>query len=410
MKHLFLILICSSVFLSGKAQLSWEVCQEKAKQNYPAIKQYGLIEKSKEYSIASINKAWLPQFLLTGKASYQSDVTSIPMSTIQLPKDQYQVSLELNQTIWDGGVSKAQRKDIKASSEVEQQRLNVDLYNLEERINQLFFGILLLDEQLEQNHLLLDILDKNYQTVGSYLNHGIANQADLDAVRVEQLNAKQKQTHLLSSRQAYLTMLSAMIGEEVNSLIKPELMGEVDSRQINRPELELFDYQSLMYESKKDLIESATMPRLSLFVQGGYGKPGLNMLASDFDTYYIGGVSLSWNISSFYTKKNDLRKIDISRSHVDIQRETFLYNLNLNIIQENEDIKRLRELKRDDEEIIRLRENIRLATEAKVANGTSTVTDLMRELNQESIARQSKAAHEIELLMAIYKLKNTTNN
>jgi hypothetical protein len=145
-------------------------------------------------------------------------------------------------------------------------------------------------------------------------------------------------------------------------------------------------------------------------LQGGYGRPGVNMLSDKFDPFYIGGVRLSWNFGALYTQKNDLQKIEINKNTVDTQKELFLYNIGLVVSRENQEIERLRNLMQDDDEIISLRENIRKATEAKMANGTATVTDLMRELTHENLARQTKATHEIDLLVAIYNLKNTTNN
>jgi len=152
------------------------------------------------------------------------------------------------------------------------------------------------------------------------------------------------------------------------------------------------------------------MPRLGLFIEGGIGRPGLNMLSNSWDPFYIGGIRLNWNFSSLYTKNNDLHKIEINKNTVDTQRELFLYNIRLTENSQNADIKRIRDLMKQDDEIIALRENIRKSMEAKVANGTGTVTDLMREMTQENLARQTKVAHEIDLLTAIYNLKNTRNN
>ena len=287
------------------------------------------------------------------------------------------------------------------------------MYALEDRVNQMYFGILLFNTRLEQNRIFREELERNRRTVSEYLNNGIANQADLDAVRVEQLNAEQTQTQLQATRTAYLEMLSIMIGKSIDPgtvFMKPNADWSALSPTVNRPELSLFDAQKDFFDSQKAVIKSSYMPKLGVFIQGGIGRPGLNMLLNKWDPFYIGGIRLSWNFSSLYTKDNDLRKIEINKNTVDTQRELFLYNIRLTENRQNADITRIRDLMKQDDEIITLRENIRKAAEAKVANGTGTVTDLMREMTLEDLARQSKAAHEIDLLTAIYNLKNTRNN
>ena len=411
-----LILLCG--YLSIHAQLTLDDCQKKARENYPVIKRYDLIEQSKHYNLSNAVKGYLPQIQVNAKATYQSEVVSFPIqlpgiTVPTVPKDQYQAVVDVSQVVWDGGMIRSQKQVIQAASEIESRQLEVEMYALEDRVNQLFFGILLFDARLEQNRMFWEELERNHKTVSDYMKNGIANQADLDAVRVEQLNAEQTQTQLQSTRAAYLEMLSYMIGEPIDKtavFAKPDAVLPLLSSTSNRPELLLFDAQKELFDSQKSVIKSSYMPRLGVFIQGGVGRPGLNMLSNSLDPFYIGGVRLSWNFSSLYSKNNDLRKIEINKNTVDTQQELFLYNIRLTENRQNEDIKRIRDLMKQDDEIIALRENIRRAAEAKMANGTGTVTDLMREMTQEDLSRQSKAAHEIDLLIAIYNLKNTRNN
>ncbi|MDD6209490.1 MAG: TolC family protein [Bacteroidales bacterium] len=398
------------------AQLTVETCQQKARENYPLIKRYELIGKSKEYNLTNAARGYLPQVALSAKATYQSEVTEIPvklpgLEIDGLSKDQYQAVVEVNQAIWDGGVINKQKKITKASSAVEEKQLEVDLYTLNERVNDLFFGILLLNEQLKQNALLQDELKRNYAEVASYIINGIANQADLDAVKVNQLNAIQKQTELEALRTAYQEMLSVMIGEMVKSddLLKPALREDIDM-QINRPELYLMDAQYNQFEVQKSMLTAKNLPKLGAFVQGGIGNPGLNMLKNEFSPYYIAGLKLSWNFGGLYTKKNDRRLLETNQSNIDVQRETFLFNTGLQLTQQNNEVEKIRKLMQNDDEIIRLRENIRKASEVKVRNGTLTVTDMLRDITAEDQARQDKLLHEVQLLMTIYEIKNTTNN
>ena len=380
------------------AQLTLEGCQHSAQTNYPLVRQYGLIEKAREYNLENAGKGYLPQFTLSGKATYQSDVTKLPVDIPgidmkSMPKDQYQVMLEVSQNIWDGG-------DIRSKKQLT-------------RVNQLYFGILLLDEQLRQNQLLQEDLGRTHQQVSNYMANGIANQSDLDAVSVEILNTKQKRIELESSRQAYLSMLSIFIGKEIASgttLEKPADTFESASLVNNRPELRWFDAQGGQLNVQESSLKTRFRPRFGLFVQGAYGNPGLNMLKDDFSAFYVAGVRMSWNFGSLYTLRNDRRLIDNNRRKLETSRDVFLFNTNLQSTQQSSAIQSMRRQMVDDDEIIRLRVNIRKAAEAKVENGTLTVTDMLREITAENLARQTKALHEVQLLMNIWNLKYTLNN
>ena len=423
MKRLMILFILFLSFgLEVFPQLTIEECQEKARNNYPLIKKYNLIEQSKNYNLSNAQKVYLPQLQVNAKATYQSDVVKIPIQIpgIDIPalhKDQYIATAEANQLLWDGGITQSQKRIIQANSEVETKQLEVELYAIEDRVNQLFFGILMFDAQLEQNQIFSDELERNRTQIVSYIENGIANTVDLDAVKVEQLNVKQLRIQLQATRAAYVDMLAIMIGNALDnsvSLAKPKIpiiaSQSLNEIKINRPELQLFDAQKKLFDSQKNLIRSGYMPKLGLFLQGGIGRPGLNMLSNAFDPFYIGGVRMTWNFGALYTQKNDLQKIEVNKNLVNTQRDLFLYNIRLTESRENKDIQRIRYLMKDDEEIISLRENIRKAAEAKVANGTMTITDLLREISREDVARQAKAAHEIDLLIAVYSLKNTRGN
>jgi len=416
-KLIFLLAIaCSTLFSTAYSQLTIEMCQQKAKANYPLVKQYDLIQKSENYSLSNADKAYLPQFSLSGKATYQSEVTQLPIKlpgvTIPgLSKDQYQAVAEVNQLVWDGGIVNAQKQATKAATEVDKQKIEVDLYALKDRVNQLFFGILSLNEQLTQNDLLQKELQTNFEKITAYIQNGIANQADLDAIKVEQLKSKQRRVEIQSTQKSYCEMLSVFIGETIEKasiLIKPEKV--IVNETNNRPELKLFDAQSNLYGSQISAINAGNLPKINLFVQGGIGRPGLNMLDNSFSPFYIGGVRLAWNFGGFYTQKNNLRKIELNQQSVNVQKETFLFNNQLKALQQKNEINKLGAIIADDNEIIQLRSNIKKASEAKVANGTLSVSDLIRDINAENLSLQDKSLHEIQLLMAIYNLKETTNN
>ena len=406
--------VCGTV----SAQLTLEECYRAARENYPLVRQFDLIERTKDFTVENAAKGYFPQLSFSGKASYQSDVTKMPFSIpgveFGLDNDQYQLVLELNQTVWDGGVVRNRKEEARAKSEVQKGQLEVNLYALNDRVNQLFFGMLLIDAQLAQNALLQAQLARNHGQVSACMQQGVANQADLDAVKVEQLNTKQKRVELVSSRMAYLKMLSLLVGEKLSQetvLEKPVPQDDISAvGEIRRPELSLFNAQGVGLQVQEKALNVRHLPQFGLFVQGAYGNPGLNMLKNEFSPYYIAGVRLSWNFGSLYTLKNDRKVIENKRRQLDNNRDVFLFNTRLEMTQQDQAIQSLEKQMQDDDEIIRLRTNIRKSAEAKVANGTLTVTEMLRELTNESLARQSKALHEIQRLMGIYQLKYTTND
>ena len=418
MKRTVFFFTLSFAAMLAHAQLTLEECQRRAQDNYPLVRQYGLIEKARGYDLSNAGKGYLPQFSLSGKATYQSDITRLPVEIPNLdiepvPKDQYQVMLEVQQVLWDGGDIRSRKRLTRAASEVELEKQHVDMYALTDRVNQLFFGILLLDEQLKQNSLLQEDLGRTHKQVADYIANGIATLSDLDAVSVEQLNTRQHRVELETTRRAYLSMLAAFTGKDLSSetvLLKPAAEENIDRQMNNRPELRWYDAQGKQLHQQEAALNTRLMPRFGLFVQGAYGNPGLNMLKDEFNAYYMAGVRMSWNFGSLYTLKNDRRRIDNTRQQIETGRDVFLFNIRLLATQQVAGIVSMRRQMADDDEIIRLRGNIRRAAEAKVQNGTMTVTDMLREITNESMARQTKALHEVQLLMNIWQLKYTLNN
>lgn len=414
---LCIILFSASTLYAYGQIITIDECQDKAVANYPAIVRYDIIEKTKEFNIANASKAYLPQGTLSAQGTWQSDVTSfqLDMPGLQIPtidQDQYRFVAELNQLIWDGGRVSAQKNSLEANAELEKRKLNNEIYTLRERVNNLYFGILLMREQLNQLGILEDELQRNYDNVQIYVQNGLANETDLNVVRVEQLKASQQRVSIESNLEAYIQMLSVLIGEQLDSdiiFIKPDPESTLILPVINRPEMLMFEAQDNAIESQKSLLNARVMPTIGAFAQGGYGKPGLNMFDNEFTPYFLGGVRLSWNFSNLYTLKNDRRKIDLQKSAVNSQRETFLQNLNIVIPQQQIEIEKFRKTMQHDEEIISLQTQIRKTAEVKVENGTMTVSDLIKEINAEEFAKQAKVLHEIQFLMSVYSLKYTTN-
>lgn len=423
----FLVFIFFFPIAPEAQNFTLEQCREHARNNYPLVKQFGLIEKTAGFNLSSVEKAYLPQINISARATYQSDITQLPpelgqaisqftgkpFSFPSLTKDQYQAVVDVSQVIWDGGAIKAHKNEIKATAQADKKKLEADIYALNDRVHQLFFGILLLDEQLTTIRILLNELQINFDKIKALRNNGMANQTDEDMIMVEQLNAQQRETDLLSTRKSFMEVLSALTGLSLNENqkpVKPVLPELVFQQENKRPELLLFDAQNDVLESKRQLIDAGNLPKMGAFVQGGYGKPGLNMLTNDFSAFYIAGLRLTWNLSNLYTRKNNLQAIETGKKAIEVQKETFNFNIDLMNKQQKNEIEKLNLNLHNDAKIISLCNNIKKATEIKLQNGTATVTDLLREVNAENLALQNRLLHEIQLLSAIYQYKNNINN
>ncbi len=417
MKQLFLIAIILTLSFIAAAQtnstLSLEDCYTLARQNYPLIKQKDLIQKTKEYAVENILKGYLPQFVINGQATYQSDVTEIP---IKLPnttiptinKDQYKIYAEVNQTVFDGGVKRLQKQAVEADAAVDQQQLEVDLYKLNERVNQLFFGILLANEQTTQTEILKKDIQLGLDKVKAAIANGTALKSSADALQAELLKTGQRGFELKSAGKAYRDMLSLFINKTLDETIVLEKPAKpATSTSINRPEINLYDTEKKSLDVQTSLVRAKNLPTAGLFVQGGYGRPGLNMLQNNFDPYYIGGIRLNWSLSGLYTAKKEKAILNIKSKSIDLQKEVFLFNTNVTLNKQNAEISKLEELIRSDNEIIQLRSRIKNTALAQLEYGVINSSDYLREVNAEDQSKQSQLLHEIQLLIAQYDQQNT---
>lgn len=407
------------------AQTDIDMCYQKARQNYPLVRQYELIAASEKYSLQNAARAYIPQLSLNGSATYQTQVLEFPFSIpgVEIPefaKDQYASYAELTQIIWDGGAVSAQRKNIRAQSEVSREQYEVDMYQIRQRVNDLYFGILLLREQIKQADIYLNDLQTTLEMVQNCVINGVANKSDEDVVKVEQLSAQQRKVTLESACGAFLKMLSLLIGEEIPSAELLQMpsgfegyaSGNIESLVLAenlRPELTLFDAKSNELLSQKSFIAAKNLPKFGLFIRGAYGRPGMNFLSNDFSGYAIGGVKFSWNFGGLYTLKNEKRLIETGRQQVDMARDVFLFNTDIAVAQQSAEIEKYMKIMAEDDNIIALRHNIRTATETELGSGTKNASDLMREINREQLSKQDKILHHIQCLKSVYELKTTKN-
>jgi len=413
-------IIFTVLFVCGfgaKTQITLNYCQQKAREHYPLIANFNLVERAKEYTIFNATRNYLPQLSLNARTTLQSEAVTLPieipgMTLPELKKDQYVVTLDLTQTIWDGGTIAAANKSVKAQYEIDRNSIETNLYALRERISGLFFGILLLDEQIILANLMEEELNRNLKKVEACIQNGVAYKSDLNMVKVAILNNKQKLEELRVNRDAYCTILSAFVGELITKLDIPlELNNQIDfsSNLEHRPEIKLFDLQLKLFETNKKMLLAKNMPKIGLFAQGGYGRPGLNMLSNEFSFFAIGGVQLKWNFGSLYSFSNEKNQIFNAQQMIQTQKATFVFNTNLQLSQQRADITRLQKQLDLDDEIISLKTEIKKSTEAKLEDGTATVNDLMKDVTEENIAKQSKLLRQIQLLMAVYNYNNIVN-
>lgn len=426
--HRTLFTLLAMLFLwvaTGRAQLSLEQCHEMACRNYPLLARYDLVNQTKDYTVANLRKGYLPRLSLNASASYQSDVAAFPDVLTNLlaqngyhidgmKNDRYKVELDIKQLIYDGGNIKARSRLAELDADVQTAGTDVDMYALRDRVNQLFFGVLLLDEQLRLNEELTSLLESNLQKMEAMRRGGVAMESDVAAVKAEMLNAQQQRTSLTSGRNSYARMLAIFIGqnESLPPLLKPSA-DEPGSLENRRPELQLFDARLRQAEASHQTLSAGLRPEVSLFMNGWYGYPGLDMFADmrtgKWSLNGIVGLQLTWNISSLYTFKNDKAKISLSQRLIENEREVFLFNNNLQTLQVHAAIGQYREMMQRDDEIVRLRTTIREAAEAKLAGGVIDSDLLLREITAEHRAAIDRAVHEVELLRNIYDLKHNIN-
>lgn len=419
---LFLTLLWGSVSLCAQ---TLEQCRSMAREHYPAIKQYDLINKAEEYNVSNAARAWIPQIVLSGQATYQSATPTYPeklnamlaasgLEMAGMRQDQYKIALDINQNIWDGGVSKAGKMVAEAEAAEQRSKTDVTLYDLQTRVDNIYFGILLLEQKQAQTEAMIVLLESNLSRMRSQYENGVARQADVDVIEAELLGARQALTQVEASLGSYRQMLELFIGEQLtDAKLQMPAMIEVNDRTVNRPELALFDAQTSLLDAQKKTINTAVTPRFSLFAQGYYGYPGMDMFksmtSSDWTLNGLVGVRMQWNISVFYTHKNNLEKIANAQENIAVQRDIFLFNTELKTTQEDAEIARLKKVIADDARIVELRKNVRLAAESQLENNVIDATDLLRKITDETTAKLNQSTHEIELLQAVYQLKNTLN-
>lgn len=397
-------------------KLSLQEAYDLSRNNYPAVKQKELMKKTADISTENLQKGFLPQFSLNAQATYQSDVTSVPVSfpgfSIDPPsKDQYKLVADVNQLIYDGGMLKEQKALQQLNASVEDQKLEVELYKVKERVNQLYLSILLLDEQLKQVQLVKADIQTGIKKVEAQVQNGVAFKSSLNMLKAELMKADQRSIEISASKKGLIDMLSLFTGKELSDNIqleKPVYEATVKENEITRPELKLFSEQEKMIGQQERLIQAKNLPKASLFAQGGYGRPGLNLLLNEFDFYYIGGIRFNWSLGGLYTKRKEKEQVAVNKKIVDAQKETFILNTNAQLKQQQAEIDKLNRLINTDNEIILLRKSVTDAAKAQLENGVITANDYLKEVNAEDQSRQLLITHQVQLMQAYINYQTIT--
>ncbi len=421
-KKLLLLSVLAVLFPAVRAQ-SLEECRQAAEHNYPIIRQYDLIARTTELTVRNIQKAWFPQISVTAQGSYQNKVTAWPENLqvlfaqmgIQLQglsRDQYKVGIDVRQTLFDGGTIGSLREIARGEGAVQAAQTEVDLYKIGQRVHEMYFGLLLLDEQLRLNADVNALLRSNEAQLAAMLKNGTASAGDFENVKAERLSAEQQQTELLSQRQTLQRLLSLFCGIPVDSIRRPAVPN-LPSGENKRPELRLFDRRLQLTDAQEKAVDAQLLPQLGLFAQGYYGNPGLNlfedMMKRRWSWNGIAGLKLTWNLSALYTHRNEKSKLRVQRELIENARQQFLFNNQLDETQQSENVRRFRAIAQRDGEIIALRTAVRKAAESKLAHGIIDVNGLLREINKENAAKTQQAIHEIDMLKAMYDLKFSHN-
>jgi len=413
LKYIFLLFIG---LINAQETITLEQCYQWSRENYPLIKKQELIKKAEQFTTENALKGWLPQVNITAQATYQNDVTQFPVklpnvNVEPLSKDQYKVFAEVSQTIYDGGNIRNQKNLAKIQFEVQTIQTEVELDKLKERINQLYFGILQTNKQWTQLQFTKLDIKEGIKKAEAQLKNGVIFRSNLDVLKAELVKIEQKEIELQAIKQNFVQMLSYFIKKNIDENTQLETPEKILlTKNNNRSELKLFDAQKQLLETQRKIINTKNTPKLGAFFQGGYGKPGFNMLKNEFDIFYIGGIRLNIPISGFYTQKNDLALLENQSQEIEIQRENFLFNQNFIEIQQRNDLEKIQNLIDKDNELIELRKNIKTASLAQLENGVINTNDYLREVTAEEQAILTKITHEIQYLLTQYNLKAQLNN
>ncbi|MFZ4542694.1 MAG: TolC family protein [Saprospiraceae bacterium] len=418
---LIVLSLVASNILRAQETVTLESCYDAVVKNYPLVAQKGLILSGNALSIKNLNANYLPQIEIGGQATWQSEVTQLELpanpffkAPTPLSQDQYKLTLDIRENIYDGGFIRHSKAIQNAAAATEIQKLEVELYKLRERVNQLYFSVLQANENISLVKLLKADIEPRLKKVKAGIEHGVAIPMNQRALEAELIKADQKISELMYIKKAAILMLNELLKTSFNEQTKFEKPISYLSAivQNSRPELKLFAAQKSLLAEQADLTRVRNMPRLSAFATGGYGKPGLNFLKNEFRPYAILGLSAKWNVSDKISGREhrDRELLGIQDKTIDLQKEIFELNSNLQVTQCQSEIERYRELMQSDKMIIELREKNKVTLAAQLDSGIISANDYLIEVNAENQARQNLILHELQMKMNEVNLKTILGN
>lgn len=414
MKNIVLLLFLFSGTAFGQTTtLTLEDCLKKAKANYPVIKEKQLIQEIEANNIKGYNKNWLPRLSFNAQATYQSEVTSFNMPGFDFPafpKDQYQNVLLVEQSLFDGNTIKQQKEVERINTQNELQKNEVELYKLADRVNSLYSNLLLARENLEILSLYKNDIGNKKSTLSASLQNGLVLESNVNTLEAEELKTEQNMIEVRNNIDAMYLSLGMLINQPLDDSTKltvsvpvPQSAGDGS----NRPEMKLFASQTNLLEARYRLVNKAALPKLNVFGEGIYGRPGYNFLDQSMRFYGRVGVSLKWNISTLYGLSKEKQGLLLSKQLVDVQKETFSFNLKNTLYTQNAQIKSLQEIIEKDKLIVEKRHRIREVASSQLENGAINSTDYLTELNAEMQAVLNQKVHEIKLMNAVTNYNTT---
>jgi outer membrane protein TolC len=394
-------------FSQGNDTLYIEDCYKAMVTNWPTSKNITLAEQTSELRTKNISSSWLPQVSINGQATYQSEVLQlklpIPGLSIPIPsKDQYKATLDINQTIFDGGVTSERKKLENANLLVEKQQIAVDINQRKEQINTLFFNALLLQENEDLLIAFRKRLEEKQSVISSCVTNGILTESDLYSIQAELIKTDQQIADAKISRESILSSLSLLTGQNIS---KESKLGYKQfpvsfTDTISRPELQLFQLQQSRLDASSGISKKTLLPKLYAFGQAGYGRPGLNMLNDNFDSFYIVGAKLSWTLWDWNQSRRDRKVFDIQKNIISNQKDAFIKGLSVQSENELGAIKKMQILLDKDLEIIKLREKITASSSSKLQNGTIRSADYIDDITAETQAKIDMKKHQVQFMLA----------
>lgn len=403
MKKIMLILLIttSPVFSQETDSISLFDCFEWAVNNYPLYSQKNLNDQVSQYRISNISKSWLPSVNANGQATYQSDV--IETSFFTAPHDQYKLYLNINQNIYDGGISRQQKEMEYTNLDLSQQQLEVNFHNLKQQVSSVYFSLVMITKSHEQLNLMLNDLKEKHKAIEVAVNNGAALPSSEQSLRAEILTLQQQSDELVNKKNSLIDVLKQLTGKDINNetlLSVPEMTEMNDSLQ-PRPEMRLFDYQQQLIDNNIGLSQSLKRPKFYAYSEAGYGKPGLNFLNDKFETYYIVGLGLKWNLFDWGELKNNKRSAEAQKNIIELKKDDFNRNIDIALQNELAYIKNFQDAIDKDKEITALRSEIAAGAFSRFKNGTATATDYITEVNAELKAKLQMEIHKISLVQSL---------